>query len=198
MTGKQPDLQPSGVKLQLSHIHSKANPVSTSTTIYWASQVAQWWRIHLSMQETKRRGFDPWVGKIPWRRKWQPTPVFLPGKSHRQSLVGYSLWGHKESDTLSDLAHAYTHTHTYIPTHNVIWAGLDSGSFSSVPFYSVSSINSAETSLFRSVVAACSKWYLLSLIFLFWVEDRYYQILWKLFRKMRKKEISFPSNNATV
>ena len=31
----------------------------------------------------KRCGFDPWVGKIPWRRKWQPTPVFLPGKSHR-------------------------------------------------------------------------------------------------------------------
>ena len=35
--------------------------------------------------------FDPWVGKIPWRRKWQPTPVFLPGKSHEQrSLVGHS------------------------------------------------------------------------------------------------------------
>ena len=45
-------------------------------------------------------GFDPRVGKTPWRRAWQPTPVFLPGKSHRQrSLVGYSLWGHKESDT---------------------------------------------------------------------------------------------------
>ena len=40
--------------------------------------------------------FDPWVGKIPWRRKWTPTPVFLPGKSHGQrSLVGYSPWGHK-------------------------------------------------------------------------------------------------------
>ena len=40
-------------------------------------------------------GFDPWVEKIPWRRKWQTTSV-LPGKSHRQrSLVGYSLWGHK-------------------------------------------------------------------------------------------------------
>ena len=39
-------------------------------------------------------GFDPWVGKIPWRRKWQPTPVFLPGKSHgRRSLVGYSPRG---------------------------------------------------------------------------------------------------------
>ena len=43
--------------------------------------------------------FDPWVRKISWRRAWQPTPVFLPGESHRQrSLVGYSLWGPKESD----------------------------------------------------------------------------------------------------
>ena len=42
---------------------------------------------------------DLWVGKIPWRRKWQPTPVVLPGKSHRQrSLVGYSSWDCKESD----------------------------------------------------------------------------------------------------
>ena len=39
-----------------------------------------------------RPGFDPWVGRIPWRRKWQPTPVLLPGKSHGwRSLVGYSL-----------------------------------------------------------------------------------------------------------
>ena len=44
--------------------------------------------------------FDPWVGKILWRRKWQPTPVFLPGEFHGQrSLVGYSPWGRKESDT---------------------------------------------------------------------------------------------------
>ena len=48
----------------------------------------------------KRLSFGPCVRKIPWRRKWQPTPVFLPGKSHGQrSLVGYSPWGHKESDT---------------------------------------------------------------------------------------------------
>ena len=47
----------------------------------------------------KRLGFDPWVGKIPWRRKWQPTPVFSPGEFHGQrSLVGYSPWGCKESD----------------------------------------------------------------------------------------------------
>ena len=41
----------------------------------------------------KRPKFDPWVRKIPWRRKWQPTPVFLPGESHGQrSLAGYSPW----------------------------------------------------------------------------------------------------------
>ena len=46
-----------------------------------------------------------WVRKIPWRRKWQPTPVFLPGESHGQrSLVGYSLWGLKESDTTEQLS----------------------------------------------------------------------------------------------
>ena len=45
-------------------------------------------------------GFNPWVEKIPWRRAWQPTPVFLPGESHGQSsLAGYSPWDHKESDT---------------------------------------------------------------------------------------------------
>ena len=48
----------------------------------------------------KRCEFDPWVGKIPWRGAWQPTPVFLPGESHGQrSLVGYSPQGCKELDT---------------------------------------------------------------------------------------------------
>ena len=47
----------------------------------------------------KRLGFHPCVRKIPWRRKWQPSPVFMPGKSHGQmSLVGYSPWRCKESD----------------------------------------------------------------------------------------------------
>ena len=48
----------------------------------------------------KRHKLDPWVGKIPWRRTWQPTSAFLPGESHGQkSLAGYSPWGHKDSDT---------------------------------------------------------------------------------------------------
>ena len=48
----------------------------------------------------KRHGFNPWVGKIPWSKKWHPTPVFLPGKFHGQwSLTGYSPWGCKDLDT---------------------------------------------------------------------------------------------------
>ena len=52
---------------------------------------------------------DPWVGKTPWRRKWQPSPVFLPGKFQGQRNVeGYSPWSHKESDATEQLS---THTH---------------------------------------------------------------------------------------
>ena len=44
----------------------------------------------------RRPEYDPWVGKIPWRREWQPTPVFLPGESRGQrNLAGYSPWDHK-------------------------------------------------------------------------------------------------------
>ena len=54
--------------------------------------------------QCRRPGFNPWVGKITWRRKWQPTPVFVPEKSQGQrSLVGYSSWGHQELDTTERL-----------------------------------------------------------------------------------------------
>ena len=56
-----------------------------------------WWRIHL---QCERPGFNPWVGKIPWRRERLPTPVFLPGEFHGL----YSPWGCKESDTTERLA----------------------------------------------------------------------------------------------
>ena len=50
-------------------------------------------------------GCDPWVGKIPWRKAWQPTAVFFPGESHAQrSLVGYSPWGRKEADMTERLS----------------------------------------------------------------------------------------------
>ena len=53
--------------------------------------------------QCRRPGFDSWFGKTPWRRKWQSTPVYLPGESHGQrSLVGYSPWGRKRRTWLSD------------------------------------------------------------------------------------------------
>ena len=66
-----------------------------------------WWlrqyRIYLSC---RRPGFSPWIGKIPWRREWQPTPVFVPGEFHGQRiLAGYSPWGHKELDMPERLTH---------------------------------------------------------------------------------------------
>ena len=65
------------------------------------TQLSDWTKLKwLSGKEPacqcRRCDFDPWVGEIPWRRKWQPSPVFLPGKSHEQrSLLGSSPWGHK-------------------------------------------------------------------------------------------------------
>ena len=61
----------------------------------------------------KKRGFNPWVRKIRRRRAWQPTSAFLPGESHGQrSLVGYSPWGHQESE--SDMTEVTKHTHLYV------------------------------------------------------------------------------------
>ena len=65
-----------------------------------------WWlsglkkkKRHLKCSSHRRLGFDHWVEKIPWRRTWQPIPIFLPGKSHGQRrLEGYSPLGCKESD----------------------------------------------------------------------------------------------------
>ena len=72
-----------------------------------------WWFRRLSVYlQCRRPGFDPWVRKIPWRKKWQSTPVLLPGKSHGQrSLVGYSPWCRKESDT-TELLHFHLNFYT--------------------------------------------------------------------------------------
>ena len=56
--------------------------------------------------EAKDAGSIPWVRKIPWRRKWQPTPLYLPGNFHGQrSLAGYSPWGHTHACTLGNDLH---------------------------------------------------------------------------------------------
>ena len=69
-----------------------------------------------AMQEVGR--FNTWVEKIPWRRKWQSTPVFLPGKSHRQgSLASYNLWGGKGSD-MTEHTHMSTNQLHYNKIHH--------------------------------------------------------------------------------
>ena len=73
----------------------------------------------VSAGDTRGTGSIPGSGKIPWSRKWQPTPVLLPGKFHVQrSLVGYSPCGHKELYT-TECVHTHTHTHTH--THASIY-----------------------------------------------------------------------------
>ena len=75
--------------------------------------IDRWWwpwlpRWHSGQEfdcQCRRHRFNPWVRKIPWSRKWQPTSVFLPGKSHGwRSLVGCNSWGHNELD-LTEHAH---------------------------------------------------------------------------------------------
>ena len=75
------------------------------------SQGIRWWLIWSRVcLQCRRSGFNPWVGKIPWRRKWQPTPVFLPRKSHGwRSLAGYTPWCGKELDRTERL-HFISHT----------------------------------------------------------------------------------------
>ena len=99
--------------------HSKLDSKCISSRSYSSTHISQsalWSTIYvgillcglpcwLSSKESacqcRRRGFNPSVRKIPWRRKWKPTLVFLPGKSHGQrSLAGYSPQGHKELDMI--------------------------------------------------------------------------------------------------
>ena len=84
-------------------LHKAGKAITSLLKIYyWLSRRLTGKR---SACQCRRRGLDPWVGKTPWRRPWQPTPVFLPGKSHGQrSLAGYGRCSHKESDLTEELS----------------------------------------------------------------------------------------------
>ena len=75
---------------------------ATYSTILGLPLWLSWQRICLQCRTPE---FDPWIGKMPWRREWLPTPVFLPGESHGQrTLAGCSPRGHKESDMTDELS----------------------------------------------------------------------------------------------
>ena len=79
-------------------------PVSVCMLVYIACGLSRWLSGKEYTCQCRRHRFDPWVGKIQWRRKWQPIPVFLPEELHGQrSLAGYSPWGCKVLDTIERL-----------------------------------------------------------------------------------------------
>ena len=85
------DYSPWGSKRVKQDLVTKQQPVTKLFSLSW------------------RPGLNPWVKKISWRRKWQPTSVFLPGKSHGQrSLASHSPWGRKESDVNNTSFHFTT------------------------------------------------------------------------------------------
>ena len=104
--------------LSLAHFHGCGKwiiiniIISIMSAIYWLGVMyfsgwASLIKIVKNLPAMQETGFDPWIRKIPWRREWQPTPVFLPREFHGQrSLAGYSPWGHKESDMTEATKHA--------------------------------------------------------------------------------------------
>ena len=82
----------------------------------------------------RRHEFNPWLRKIPWRRKWQPTPVFFPEEFHGQrSLAVYSPWGRKQLDITECLSHTHSINWMSVLTLKslLVWVLTESGSFCS-------------------------------------------------------------------
>ena len=103
-------------------IRTLPTPQKDCGSFKWGPGLPRWLSGKESACHCRRRGFDPWVRKIPWKRTRQPTPVFLLGKFHRQrSLVGNSPWGHKESDMTEQLNSKWGYTQTYMATVGDSW-----------------------------------------------------------------------------
>ena len=104
----QISLEPNGLK--------NIDSINTRASQLFASLVAQ--RLKQSACNAGDLGLIPGLGRFPWKRKWQPIPVFLPGESHGpRSLVGYSPRGRKESDMTERL---HFHFHTYLLHFNLV------------------------------------------------------------------------------
>ena len=96
-------------RVWLSHFPSLGGKVLMIHFEWVTHAYPRWFSDKEAACQCRRPRFNPWVEKIPWRRKWQPTPVFLPGKSHGQrSLAGYSPWDHKELYTTVAPEHIHT------------------------------------------------------------------------------------------
>ena len=114
--GLVPALRPGSGTNLATGLPQRAGPLPKSITTnphpaVWNFTLSLSHKLHL--HKCRSPGFAPWVRKISWRRKRLPTPVFLPGESHRQrSLAGYSPRGHKQPDRAEAMEHACTHEGT--------------------------------------------------------------------------------------
>ena len=96
--------------LEYLHLISHSSPVRTTLlSIKWRNGTSLVVQAVKNLPAMQRQGFDPRVRKIPWRREWQPTPVFLPGESPGpRNLAGSGPWGPKELDTTERLALSFS------------------------------------------------------------------------------------------
>ena len=124
--------------------------------------------------QCRRSGFDRWVGKILWRRAWQPIPVLLPGQSHwKEKPGGLCPWGHKKSDTTEQLSIYFKHfeRHSEIGNNPILHSWQE-----------VNTNNSGQISSFQS-------WYsfLPYLLYLFIAQFKRNLAAYKLYRKFAAK-----------
>ena len=133
--------------------------VSCLLRVRKASPTAHWVKNLPAVQEKQGRRFSSWGEKIAWRRKWQSTPVFLPGKSHGQgSLVGYSPWGCKESDTTEHAQDTQlVRGHIYIWTPILIFQTLSYFFYTPLPEENKNQYRACVSSTYQGKIQDVSK-----------------------------------------
>ena len=88
----------------MHHPHLTHKGTKTQRNCFFHPGLHCWWVLSVFCRQYRRPRFSPWVRNIPWRRKWRPTPVFLPEESHGERfLAGYNPWDPKESDRTEKL-----------------------------------------------------------------------------------------------
>ena len=91
-----------------AHDRNTGGWISPSLSINWLPRCLSGKESTCQCRRPQERGFDPWVGKMPWRWKWQPTPIFLPGKFYRQrNLVGCNSWDRRVGHNWACNPHAF-------------------------------------------------------------------------------------------